>query len=213
MILGDIAIVTSSGIAYYKLVTELKKRGITFLSLTPNDAIPKSVSTVVTTERDQKTVDHPHVFVYAVDEDPSPIIDRVIQSIKGKYGYGKLVFGVDPGKRVGLAVLDDGSVVRTRILSSIEKTATTILEAVNRIDAKEKIVKIGDGAPLYQGALIELLDGALPSDVVIESIEERGTTRPSRTHLFHRSKDKDVYSAILIARRKGRKVNRRTNDA
>jgi len=213
MISGDIAIVTSSGRAYYKLVTELKKRELAFLSLTPNEVIPRNVRAVVTTEHDKKKVDHPQVFVYAVDDDPSHIIDRVIQSIKGKNGYGKLVLGVDPGKRVGLVVMDDGSVVRTRILSSIEETATTILEVVNRMDANEKIVKIGDGAPAYQGALIELLDKALPSDVVIESVEEKGTTRPSRTRLFHRRRAKDVYSAIRIARRNGRKVNRRRNDA
>ena len=213
MISGDIAIVTSSGKAYYKLVTELKKRELTFLSLTPNDSIPKNVITVVTTNRDKKKVDHPQVFVYAVDEDPSHIIDRVIQRLKGKDGYGKLVFGVDPGKRVGLAVMDDGLVVKTRILSSIEETATTILEAMNRMDAKEKIVKIGDGAPVYQEALIASLDEILPSDVVIESVEEKGTTRPSRTRLFHRRRAKDVYSAIRIARRNGRKINRRRNDA
>jgi hypothetical protein len=213
MILGDIAIVTSSGRAYYKLVTELKKRGHAFLSQTPNDAIPRNVRAVVTTDRDKKKVIHPHVFVYAVGEDPSPVIDRVIQSLKGKDGYGKLVFSVDPGKSMGLAVLDDGLVVRTRILSNIEETATTILEAVNRMDAKEKIVKIGDGAPAYQGALIALLDEELPSDVVIESVEEKGTTSPPRTRLFHMRRAKDVYSAIRIARRNGRKVNRSRNDA
>jgi hypothetical protein len=213
MISGDIAIVTSSGRAYYKLVTELKKREITFLSLTPNQAIPKSVRVVITTKRDQKMVDHPQIFIYVADEDPSPVIDRVIQRLKGKDKYGKLVFGVDPGKRVGLVVMDDGSVVRTRILSSIEKTATTILDAVNRMDAREKIVKIGDGAPVYQGVLIALLDEALPSDVVIESVEEKGTTRPSRRRSFPRRRAKDVYSAIRIARRKGREVARRRNDA
>jgi hypothetical protein len=213
MILGDIAIVTSSGRAYYKLVTELKKRELAFLSLTPNQAIPKSVRAVITTERDQKTVDHPQVFVYTVDEDPSPVIDRVIQRLKGKDGYGKLVFGVDPGKRVGLVVMDDGSVVRTRILSSIEETTTTIREAVKRMDAREKVVKIGDGAPAYQGALIALLDDALPLDVVIESVEEKGTTRPSRRYPFPRRRAKDIYSAIRIARRNGREVTRRGNDA
>lgn len=213
MISGDIAIVTSSGKAYYKLVTELKKRELTFLSLTPNEPIPKNVMLVITTSRDKKKVDHPQVFVYAVNEDPSHIIDRVIQRRKGKDGYNKLVFGVDPGKRVGLAVMDDGSVIRTNILSSIEETATTILEAVNRMGAKENLVKIGDGAPAYQRALIASLDETLPSDVVIESVEEKGTTRPSRTRLFHKRRAKDVYSAIRIARRNGRKINRRRNDA
>jgi hypothetical protein len=198
MSVGDIAIVTSSGRAYYRLVTELKKRGLAFLSLTPDQAIPKSVRAVITTERGQKMVDDPRVFVYAVDEDPSPVIDRVIQRLKGKDGYGKLVFGVDPGKRVGLVVMDDGAVVRTRILSSIEETATTIREAVKSMDAREKVVKIGDGAPTYQGTLITLLDETLPLDVVIESVEEKGTTRQSRRYLFPRRRDKDIYSAIRI---------------
>jgi hypothetical protein len=213
MISGDIAIITSSGRAYYKLVTELKKRKITFLSLTPNQVIPKNVRVVITTERDQKAIDHPQVFVYTMDEDPSPVIDRVIQRLKGKDGYGQLVFGVDPGKRVGLVVMDDGSVVRTMILSSVEETAITIREAVNRMDAKEKIVKIGDGAPVYQGSLIALLDEMLPSDVVIESVEEKGTTRPPRGRPIQRRRAKDIYSAIRIARRNGREVTRRRNNA
>ncbi len=103
--------------------------------------------------------------------------------------------------------------VRTRILSSIKETATTIREAVKSMDAREKVVKIGDGAPAYQGALIKLLDDALPLDVVIESVEEKGTTRSSRRYPFPRRRDKDIYSAIRIARRNGREVPRRGNDA
>jgi hypothetical protein len=109
--------------------------------------------------------------------------------------------------------MDDGAVVRTRILSSIEETATTIREAVKSMDAREKVVKIGDGAPTYQGTLITLLDETLPLDVVIETVEEKGTTRPSRQYPFPRRRDKDIYSAIRIARRNGREVPRREHDA
>jgi hypothetical protein len=209
---GDIAIVTSSGRAYYKLVTELKKRELAFFSLTPHDVIPTTVKVVVTTERDQPAVDHPQVLVYAVDEDPAPVIDQAIQRLKGKDGYGHLVFGVDPGKRVGVAVLDDGAVVRTRMLGSIEEAATTIGDAVKSMAAHKIIVRIGDGAPAYNGAFIALLDAALPPDVVIESVEETGTTRPPRG-LSPRRRAKDIYSAIRIARRHGKAVARRQRDA
>ncbi len=209
---GDIAVVTSSGRAYYRLVTELKKRELPFFSLTPHDAIPPTVKVVVTTARDRPTVDHPQVLVYGVDEDPAPLVDRVIQRLKGKDGYGHLVFGVDPGKRVGLAILDDGAVVRTRMLASLEETATAVSNAVTTMAAHETTVRIGDGAPAYHGALVALLDATLPPNVAIESIEETGTTRPLRGRSSRR-RAKDIYSAIRIARRHGRAVARRQRDA
>jgi len=44
-----IAVATVSGRAYYKLVKELKERGLVFLSLVPGEAIPSTIKVVVTT--------------------------------------------------------------------------------------------------------------------------------------------------------------------
>lgn len=213
MISGDIAVITSSGRAYYKLVAELKKRERGFLSLTPNDPIPVNVRAVVTTERDKDKIDHPQVFVYDADDDPAQVVDRVVQSLTGRDRYSKLVFGVDPGKRWGVAVMGDGAEVKTKGLSSMEDVVKTIVTAVNRIDAKEKIVKIGNGAPAYQSVFIELLDEKLPLPVVMESVEEKGTTRHSGMRASQKNRSKDVDSAIQIAMRTGRKISRRQNNA
>lgn len=213
MISGDIAVITSSGRAYYKLVVELKQRKRGFLSLTPADPIPVSVRAVVTTERDKDEVDHPQVFVYDADADPAPIVDRVIQSLTGRDRYGKLVFGVDPGKRWGVAVMGDGAEVKTKVLPSINDAVKTIVTAVNRIDAAEKIVKVGNGASAYQSVFIEQLDEKLPLNVVIESVEEKGTTRHLGMRPSHKRRAKDVYSAIQISMRTGRKISRRRKNA
>ncbi len=210
---SNTAIITSSGRAYYKLSTELKKRKIEFLSLTPDEAIPMSVRVIVTTDPDKNKIDHPRVFVYDANEDAAPVIERVIQAIRGKDRYEKLVLGVDPGKRFGLAIMGDCSVVRTTLLSSTEEAAKAIVEAVNRIDAVEKIVKIGNGAPASQSRLIELLDGDLPLNVVIESVEERGTTRHATNLPFEKKRVRDVNSAIQISLREGHRLNRRRKNA
>ena len=210
---SNTAIITSSGRAYYKLSTELKKRKIEFLSLTPDEAIPMSVRVIVTTDPDKNKIDHPRVFVYDANEDAAPVIESVIQAIRGKDRYEKLVLGVDPGKRFGLAIMGDCSVVRTTLLSSTEEAAKAIVEAVNRIDAVEKIVKIGNGAPASQSRLIELLDGDLPLNVVIESVEERGTTRHATNLPFEKKRVRDVNSAIQISLREGHRLNRRRKNA
>lgn len=205
---GNVAVVTSSGKAYYKLVTELRKRGMDFLSLTPNDPIPINVRAVITTEFEKSGINHSKVFVYNADDDPVPLIDEVIQAVAGRDGYEKLVFGVDPGKRLGVAIMGDDSVIRTIVLSSVEDVAKVIAEAVNRINAEEKIVKIGDGASAYQSALIQLLDEELPSNIIIESVEEKGTTRHSRILLSQKKRVRDIDSAIQISMRKGSRLNR-----
>jgi len=213
MISSDIAIITSSGKAYYKLVAELRKRKMVFLSLTPNDPIPTSVKVVVTTQLDKHKIDHSQVLVYDEDDDPAPLIERALQIIRGRDVYEKLVFGVDPGKRFGLAIMGDDLVVRTAILLSVADVAETILEMVNRVDAKEKVVKIGNGAKDYQSSLIQILDEELPSNVIIESVEEKGTTSRLRLIPSQKKTGNDVDSAIRISLRKGNRINRRGKNA
>ncbi len=210
---GDIAVITTSGRAYYKLVAELKRRERGFLSLTPTDPIPVTVRAVITTEHDRSQIAHPHVFVYDDEDDAAQVVERAVQRVTGRAGYGKLVIGVDPGKRWGVAVLGDGAEVTTKVLSCVEDVVNTILTATTNIDADETIVKIGNGAPVYQSAVIEHLDEALPRTVMMESVEEQGTTRPSVLHPAHKRQRKDAYAAIHIARRPGKPINRRRRNA
>jgi hypothetical protein len=210
---GDIAVMTSSGRAYYKLVAELKRRERGFLSLTPTDPIPVSVRAVITTECDKDQITHPCVFVYDAEDDAAQVVERVIQRVTGRAGYAKLVIGVDPGKRWGVAVLGDGAEVTTTVLSHVEDVVSTIRTAATRFDADETIVKIGNGAPVYQSAVIEHLDEALPRAVRMESVEEQGTTRSSVLHPAHKRRRKDADAAIHIARRPGRPISRRRRNA
>jgi hypothetical protein len=69
-------------------------------------------------------------------------------------------------------------------------------------------VKVGDGVPTYKEELLRVLDAALPSDVMLESVGEAGTNRYA-SETKHRRGLRDIVSAIKIAGRDGHKFLRR----
>jgi len=129
---AKIAVATVSGKAYYLLVNELKKRNVSFLSLTPNDTAPIDVKVVITTKKERPKITHENVLEYEEDKDPVEVVDEAIRIAKGKRTYERLVVGVDPGQNFGVAVLGDGNMVETKNCTSLNETVNTIRDVLSR---------------------------------------------------------------------------------
>jgi hypothetical protein len=203
-----IALATVSGKAYYKLVRELKRRNVSFLSLTPRDSIPLTTKVVITTEKERHLIEHPNVLIFNEETDATPVVDEAIETVREKKNFEKIVAGVDPGETFGLAILGDGNVLETFTCSSLEETVSTLLRMLEKSQAITSMVRIGKGAPLYTKQLLDLLDEALPGKIGIEVVSEEGTSRFGR-ETVHRRDVKDVMSAIRIAERKGNVFHRK----
>lgn len=205
---AEIALVTVSGKAYYRLVKELKGRNLPFLSLTPRDYVPLDIKVVITTREERHLIKHPNVLVFKDESDAAVIVDEAIRVAEGKRNYDRVVIGVDPGKTFGVAVLADGNVLETRTCPGLEETKSTILKALDKAPAAMTTIRIGNGAPLYAKELLYLLDEAIPKGVVMETVSEAGTSRFVKG-TTHRRGAKDLMSAMKIAERKGRVFPRR----
>jgi hypothetical protein len=209
-----IAVATVSGKAYYLIVTELKRKNAKFLSLTPSETIPLEISAVITTEEERPLINHENVLVYKDGIGLESLVNEALQILQGKKNYEKIVVGVDPGKVSGLAVLADGKVVETGNCFSLEETSkriASILKRLKRSPTASVSVKIGDGVPRYREKLLQVLDEALPLNVMFESVSEAGTNRyVSETK--HRRGLRDIVSAIKIAGRNGYTLPRRKTD-
>jgi len=205
---AKIAVATVSGRAYYILVNELKKRGITFLSLRPWDSIPFDVKVVLTTEKEQGSVKHPNIVILKNESDSVVVVDEAIRIAQGKKDYDKIVIGVDPGENFGVAFLGDGNVIETFLCPSLEETLKMILESLGRIRASAKVVRVGNGAPNYAKELLSLLDAYLPKDAAIEIVSEAGTSH-FVNNTVHRRGLRDMMSAKVIAGRQGQVYPRR----
>lgn len=213
---AKIAVATVSGKAYYLIVNELKRKNIPFISLTPNDIIPIEIKVVITTKEEQHLIDHEKFLVYHDGVEPEALINEALQIIQGKEYYEKIVIGVDPGEVFGVAVLADGKVIETGNCFSVEETLDKIkkiLRNLEKIPITSVSVKVGNGVPAYKENLLRLLDNALPSNVMLESVSEAGTNR-YLSETKHRRGLRDIVSAIRIAGRNGQTFQRRkTNDS
>lgn len=205
---AEIALATVSGKAYYKLVSELKRKGLPFLSLKPTDAVPLDVKVVITTGRERQMVKHSRVLVFEEKNDPSEVVNEAIRLVQGKTSYDEVVIGVDPGRTFGVAVMGDGRILETANCSSLKETMDRILKALEKVPATINRVRIGDGAPVYTKEILHLLDEALPKETAIEVVCEAGTSQPAKG-TAHRREVKNKTSAIKIAERKGRFFPRR----
>ena len=205
---AKIAVATVSGKAYYLLVNELKRRNISFLSLTPNDSIPIDVKVVITTKKERPKITHQNVLEYDEDKNPTEVVEEAIRIIKGKKIYERLVVGIDPGQNFGVAVLGDGNILETKNCTSLSETINTVKGFVNRIPAAHATIRIGNGAPSYAEELWHYLNEVLPGNVVIESVREEGTSQ-SLGETSHRRGKRDVSSAIKIGQRQGQVFPRR----
>jgi ABC-type sugar transport system ATPase subunit len=206
-----IAVATVSGKAYYLIVNELKKKNLPFLSLTPNEPVPLEIYVVISTEEESSLIKHENVLAYKDEMEPELLINKAVQIIQGKKRYEKIVIGVDPGEVLGLAVLADGKVIETGNCFSTEETSRRIASILKRFKSSPTAsvsVKIGDGVPKYREKLLWVLDEALPSNVVLESVSEAGTNLYA-SETKHRRGLRDIVSAIKIAGRNGHRFSRR----
>jgi len=197
---AKIAVVTVSGRAYYKLVSELKERRLPFLSILPGKPIPKTVKVVLTTEEERSVIDHPNILVFNPKNEPEEIVNEAIRILQGKRIYNEVTIGVDPGKTFGVAVLCDGTVLKAEDGLTLEKALDTILKALSENPAKVQRVKIGGGVTYLAEDLLKRLCRVLPGNVELEIVNEVGT---SRTWEGRGRKLSDADSAVKIAERKG----------
>jgi hypothetical protein len=211
-----IAVATVSGKVYYLIVNELKNKNVPFISLTPYDPVPMEIRVVITTEKEQHLISHEKILAYADGVEPVALINEALQIVHGKEYYEKIVIGIDPGEIFGLAVLADGKVVEAENCFGIEealKKIKDVLKGLEKTPVCSFLVKVGDGVPAYKEKLLLVLDDALPSNVILESVSEAGTDR-YLNETEHRRGLRDMVSAKRIAGRNGQVfVRRKANES
>ena len=202
----NIAIATASGRAFYRLISELKMRKVPFIAIIPSEATPLCVRVAITTEHEKNRVQCANILTYNSEDDPSVVVGEALQIVRGKLSYESLIVGVDPGKDFGVAAVGDGVVLETKSFTCEENAAVEVLHLFERFEGCNRIVKVGNGANTYGLKLIRILNERLPSNISIELVEERGTTKGVDT--FQDRTSKDTSSAIKISLRKGIKLTR-----
>ena len=196
-----IVVATEDFELYHDAVAELRDRGVTFTTIQPSEPLPEGTRVVVTGEGDsvaglsaEGTADV--AVVQATGAEARRAVEEALASLRGS--GGRTVIGVDPGERPGIAVLSGETVVAAFHVPLSEAVATIEREAA---DAVDPLVRIGDGARLQGGTIVNELD-----DVPVEVVDETGTTPYLGTGTRGMG---DVLAAVNIARLEGERVDSR----
>ncbi len=185
-----IGILTSNFRVYYDLISSLRQRNQPFASLTFDEPIPQNIGVIITTSEEGDKIDFPKLIV--ADKDIELTMDIAQRTLKGKEKFEKLMIGIDPGKRPGLAVIGDGEVLTTAQVASPEKVKSEIARALKSYPSKETIIRIGHGDTTHRNRIINSLS---EFGLKIEISDETRTTKISETP--------DIDAAIDIALKSG----------
>jgi len=203
-----VAVATVKGKAYYLIVNKLQEQGIPFVNLIPGEPVPSEVKVVITTEKERHLVIHEKILILPEEDELDALVNAVKLILQGKEKYEKVIVGVDPGGAIGLAVMADGKVIEENNCFSINELVLSLQKLVKDIDFSltNVSVKIGNGVPIYQ-EIVENLDSALPPQVALEVVNEKGTNQPLKENKRSR-KIRHISSAKRIAARTGYTVPR-----
>ncbi|SEH14544.1 hypothetical protein SAMN04487967_1652 [Natronorubrum sediminis] len=193
-----IVVATADFELYHGVVNELRERGSEFTTIEPDDELPERVAVVVTGPEHADSF--PDVTTIVADpDDPRRAVDQALTAVRGD--GGRVIIGVDPGRKPGIAVLA-GDVVVAAFQVPLSDAVDVIQREAN--EATAPIVRIGDGSRLQSASLVNDLE-----DVTVELVDETGTT----PYLGTGSRGMgDVLAAANIARLEGEVVETRQID-
>jgi len=180
-----LGILTEDFRLYHDLVAALKRRGLSFRSLSFGGRVPATVGAILTSPAEASRIRYPNVIAV---EDVEVAVARGLQVVRGKTAWRELLIGVDPGSTPGVAIVGDGEVVDTYIASSPEAVARIVQDAARTFPARTRRVRIGHGDPTNRNRIINALSR---EEARVEIVDEAGTT--------HRTDQPDVDAAIRIA--------------
>ncbi|ADD03677.1 uncharacterized protein Nmag_0078 [Natrialba magadii ATCC 43099] len=190
-----IVVATADFEVYHGVVNELRDRGTEFTTVELGAALPEQTAVVITDAAAAGEFEG-HQTIVADPEDSRRAVDQALTAMRGS--GGRIIVGVDPGRKPGIAVLD-GEMVVAAFQVPIADAVDVIQQEVS--DAPDPVVRIGDGARLQSSKLVNELE-----DVRVELVDETGTTPYLGTG--GRGME-DVLAAVNIARLEGEVVDAR----
>jgi hypothetical protein len=188
-----VALVTEDFRTYHELVPVFRDRGLDLLGLRPGEAVPEAVQALIGgPPGDPRSV--------ALRSDAEATLLAVLQLLDGRRaatgGYSEVVFGVDPGKTIGLAVVAAGLPLAVAEAHGPEEVLLRLAVWRSGLDAQEWRIHIGDGSPEVGTAVAAAAARAMP-DAAVVVVPETATTPYSPT-----TQSRHTDAAILIALRR-----------
>jgi len=125
----------------------------------------------------------------------------MMQRLNPDFEQEDLIFGVDPGQRIGLSIFYYGKEIESSFHSSVEELVFHIIRVLGGLRAKRKIVKIGNGNMKIAKQIVSVLNLNFCSSFELEFVDEQNTSLKIKN--FNQRGKRDMLSAKYISQREG----------
>lgn len=170
---------------YQEVVNVLKSWHIKSVSIDKIDRLPSDVPVILSSNKDEK------VGAAQIRNDSAPeAVRTAIPFLLGKEKFNRLIIGIDPGPKPGIAVLGDDILLEAFESPSIDGTIPAIKAITKGYRYSGCIVRIGHGDAPNRNSIIRKLKLL---SIVPEIVDETNTSQPHKIH-------DNAVSAARIAR-------------
>ena len=191
-----------SGRSYFKFVNTLKHLKLSYDSVLPEEITSSDKRLILTTVREsEKIPSNLILFDDEFDYDPTIIRGKIVEKLESGIHYGSLVIGIDPGSRIGLSVFYYEKEIESSIYTSVDDLISHIVKILVGINAKRKVVKVGNGNMKIARQITNLLNLRFCSHFELEFVDERKTSL--RVRNYNKRGERDKISARYITQREG----------
>lgn len=186
---------TSDAGAYYALVSRLRLAELPFDSVLPSSHVECDL--VLTTREEARGFRGDVLVLEELDASPGVFKGQLVSRLEG--GSGLLLAGVDPGKRIGLAVFYDRVNLAFSTLDDADAVCESIGSFVAKVPSKQLLVRVGGGNRALALGILQELMRRIPT-ATLELVNESGTSVGSSKM---KGIQRDQVAAAKIAFRKG----------
>lgn len=191
-----------SGRSYFKFVNTLKHLKLGYDSVLPEEIISSDKRLILTTVREsEKIPSNLILFDDEFDYDPTIIRGKIVEKLESGIHYGSLVIGIDPGSRIGLSVFYYEKEIESSIYTAVDDLISHIVKILVGLNAKRKVVKVGNGNMKIARQITNLLNLRFCSHFELEFVDERKTSL--RVRNYNKRGERDKISARYITQREG----------
>lgn len=170
-----IGLLTEDPRTYFEMLEVLREKGLKFVSLEFDDAVPAHVGVVITTEREKARVSFDDVVT---DADPDMAVSKALKVLSGEESVENMCIGVDPGHKPGVAAVGDGTVLTRAVAPNPEGVSEIIDLIVREYPCTNLLVRIGNGDRTNRNRIFNRL---WDRGHRLEIVDERNTTTRSET--------------------------------
>ncbi|MCS6784211.1 MAG: hypothetical protein NZ921_04810 [Candidatus Caldarchaeum sp.] len=195
----QLAVVTHDPRFGKKIVDEARRRGLEVKQFGEIDDVPLSTDAVIVKQGEQEPRGRKTVSIDP-GMDPASAVDKALETGYGKQDVAKAVVVIDPGKTTGAAFFADEILLRAETFFDHQALTENVANFFKNHLNSEKLVYVGEGAPVFREKLIQHLISSIPDLTrdMVKTLPEKNSSRLAG------GKD-EIAAAIISSMRRTRK--------